>query len=270
MAGGNAEEEDVDFGFADLYCKVVPLLAKAVTADTLKRYLGALRHMPSNQLYISPSLYQHCTSVEEILDVLQRELYFHHSHINLLRNIVNTHGCSECKRLLQNYESRTTSHKRSRKNLSEEEIDGSSSTKKVKVKLGGESVVLGINIIETVQEELERTSEVSRDMIIFGKEETGSILLTFLIPATMEEAFINISKSEEHLSDLAAIGIQSIEIGEVTIDVEAYLDLERIYVEGAYSREIGDPTEIQHGLLPAVSTSYSANHAWSCYFLTVV
>ncbi len=204
--------------------KLFPLLAKTVAPDILKRYLMSLYHPKRRLQYLSQSLYQHLTSTEEILDILRQELYFHSIHVGLLRGIVKDCGCAECNHLLEEYESKipkSASLKRSRSELSDDEIDRSSSTKKLKVKSHEDSITL--NKVEVIQEELEGASGVSRDMIVYGNHKKGCTLLTFLIPASMEEALVDIGKSEKHLSKLAAVGILSIEIGQVTINVGAYL-----------------------------------------------
>ncbi len=224
--------------------KLFPLLAKAVTPDILKRYLASLYH-PERQLqYLCQSLYQHLTSTEEILDILRQELYFHSIQVGLLRGIVKGCGCAECNHLLEEYESKipkSTSLKRSRSELSDDEIDRSSSTKKLKVKNREDSITL--NKVEAIQEELEGASGVGRDMIVYAshKEFEGATLLTFLIPASMEEALVDIGKSEKHLPKLAAVGILSIEIGQVTINVGAYL----VQHKADQESESEEPTELK-------------------------
>ncbi len=215
---------DLSGDFGALFTKLLPLLAKAVNADTLKVYLTSFYHPVRRLPYVDESLYQHLASTEEILKILLKERYFHPLQVGLLRRIVKEYGCAECNRLLEEYESkipRRTSLKRSCNELSHNEIDSSSSTKKLKVKSREDSITL--NKIEVIQEELEGASGVSRDMIVYANHTEGCILLTFLIPVSMEEALVDIGKSEKHLSKLAAVGILSIEIGQVTINVGADL-----------------------------------------------
>ncbi len=217
---------DLSSDFAAFYFKVVPLLARAVTAVNLKRYLTAFRHPESNLPYVDPSLYQYSTSVEEILDKLESERYIHPIQTNLLGKIVRTHGCNESNCLLQEYESKipkSTPLKRSHNDLTDEETESSSSTKKLKVEVSGDSDKYCLEDVEEVQKALEKTTRVDHGVIVYAKHEPGSVILTFIIPESTVEYFTAISKSEKQLSDLAAIGILSIKIGQVTIDVKAHL-----------------------------------------------
>ncbi len=231
--------------FAALYSKVVPLLARAVTVDTLIRFLEALCHPITKLPYIEPSLYQHLTSVEEVLDVLRRVHYFHPTQINLLGIIVRSHGCSECKRLFQSYEDRIPKSaplKRSSNELTDEEIESSSGTKRLKVEISGNSDTYCLEDVEKVQQALEESTGIDHVVIIYAKHEPGSVVLTFIVPACTVESFTDISKSEKQLSALATIGILSIEVDKVTIDVKAHLVLQKLERHTLEEQEAAHPT----------------------------
>ncbi len=274
---------DLSDDFAALYSNVVPLLAGAVSVDKLNRYLKAFCHHSTNLPYIKPSLYQHLTSVEEVLDVLLDERYFHPTQINLLQKIVKSHGCPECKRLLQAYEDgipKSTPLKRSSNELTDEEIESSSGTKRLKVEVTGDSNTYCLEDVQKVQQALEESTGIDHVVIVYAKSEPGSVVLTFIVPACTVESFTNISKSKKRLSALAAIGILSIEVDNVTIDVKAHLvlqKLERLTLEegedahpiplkpstlkptpsseGTDSGGVGDTTVSQHGLFHPLSSS---------------
>ncbi len=226
-----AEEEfpDLSGNFAGLYSKVVPLLQKVVPVNVLKLFLKAYFDHETDKPLVDPSLYEHLTTTEAILNALLGSHRFRPINVGLLGAIVRSHGCEECKRLLREYECKIPKSrplKRSHNDLTDDEIDSCPCAKRLKIKLGGEIVTL--YIIETIKEGLERSSGVSSDMIVYAKHEPGCVLLTFLVPETTVRAFPGISKSPEHLSELAAIGVLSIEIEEIIIDIETHLTQHKV------------------------------------------
>ncbi len=215
---------DLSGAFASMYSKIVPLLQNRIAVSDLKRYLRFYCHPIKGLPYVDSSLYQHLSSTEDIIDNLCEKRRFYCIDVGLLGNIVESFGCDECKHLFQEYIRRfrkTTSLKRSRNELSDDEIDSCPCTKRLNVKIEGDSVT--VNVVEQVKEGLEKSSGVNRNVITYAKHGTGCVLLTFLVPETMVEAFTDISGSPEHWSDLAAIGILSIEVEEVTISTKAQL-----------------------------------------------
>ena len=90
--------------------------------------------------------------------------------------------------------------RRSHNILSNEETDNSSSTMRLKVELEGESDTWCMERIDLVQG-LQRSPGVSRDVIANAK------YIFYWSLASMVEALTVINKTEEHLVDLADIGI---------------------------------------------------------------
>ncbi len=272
---------NVEFEFAVMLSKLIPLIDKALELKTLKRFLRFFCDATTGKPHVQVAIYEHCTSTKEILDTLLQQCRFHCIQLNLLRRIVESYGCGDCKRLLQEYEAKMPKSaplKRSCNELSDVEIESSSGTKRLKVEITGDSDTCCLEDVESTQEALEKATRVDRDVIVFAKHEPGSVILTFIIPEGTVKSFTDISKSEKKLSDLATIGILSIKIDQVTIDVKAHLvpqKLERLTLEeqeaahptplkpstlkptpsseGTDSGGVGDPTVSQHGLFHPVN-----------------
>ncbi len=217
---------DLSAEFAFMVTQLIPLMNKAVDIETLKCFLQFFCDVRTRLPYVEPSIYQHCSSTAEVLKALHQQHYFHAIQLNLLRTIVGKYGCGESKRLLQEYESRipkSSPLKRSHNELTEEEIESSFSTKRLKVKSSRDLETFCLEDVENTQEALEKYSGVSRDAIVYAKHEPGCVVLTFIIPACTVESFSDTSKREEQLSDLANVGILAIEIDYASIDTEADL-----------------------------------------------
>ncbi len=220
------ESWDLSSAFAVMLSKLIPLMDKAVDVETLKRFLRFFRDVRTGQPYVEPTIYEHCASTADVLESLLQQHRFHAIQLNLLSTIVESYGCCECTRLLKEYRAKVPKSaplKRSHNELTEEEIQSSFSTKRLKVKSNRDSDTFCLVDVEKTQEALERFSGVSRDAIVYAKHEPGSVVLTFIVPACTVESFTDTSKSEDQLSDLAATGILAIETDHASIDIEAQL-----------------------------------------------
>ncbi len=209
--------------FADMLSDIVPLLARAVSADDLKDYLRRYRHPTSKRPYLDSSLYNKCTSTKEILNVLQDHCYIHPTQVCLLRRIVQKYGCDECKRLLQEYEAKipmTAPVKRRRDFPSDADTDTSRSTKKVKVTVEGNPDTCSLQDVENIKSAVEEATGISSDVIVLIQSEPGSVVLTFLVPASTSEYFVNISKDD---ISLAWSGILKIEIDDTVIEIQVQM-----------------------------------------------
>ncbi len=275
------ESWDLSVEFAVMLSKLITLMDKAVDVETLKYFLQFLLDVRTGQPYIEPSIYQDCASTAEVLKALLQQLRFHALQPKLLNTVVESFGCNACKHLLQEYNAKIPKSaplKRSSNELTDEEIESSSGTKRLNVEVSGNSDTFCLEDVERTQEALERSSGVSRDVTVFAKHEPGSVILTFIVPACTVESFTNISKGVKKLSYLAAIGILSIKIDQVTIDTKAHIVHQKLQdlsleepeaahptpltpstlkptpsSEGTDSGGVGDPTVSQHGLFHPVS-----------------
>ncbi len=268
----------IEVEFAFMVSQLIPLMNKAVDIETLKCFLQFLRDERTGQPYIEPSVYQHCTSTAEVLKALLQQRRFHAIQLGLLGTIVGKYGCGESKRLLKKYKSKIPKSaplKRLRNELTDEEIQSSYGTKRLKVKINGDPETVCLEDVERSQEALERSSEVRQDVIVFAKHEPGSVILTFIVPECTVKSFTDISKSEKKLSDLATMGILSIKTDQVTIHTKVHQKLQDLSLEeqedahptplkpstlkptpsseGTDSGGVGDPTVSQHGLFHPVS-----------------
>ncbi len=223
-----AEDEIPDYlssAFAYMYRRIVPLLQRKVAVNDVKLYLKMYCDPATDLPYVDPALYRHITTTEEVLDALLEHHRIGFLNFGLLARILKRFGCEECNHLFLEYVRKVmkaASRKRPRNELSDEQIDSCHYTKKLKVKIEEKSVTF--YVVERVKEGLEKSSGVSRDVIIYAKHDPASVLLTFMVPETTVVTFTDIGNHPEQLSDLATIGILSIEIDvPVTIDIEAQL-----------------------------------------------
>ncbi len=258
--------------FAFMLGNLIPLMNKEVEVEKLKRFLQHFRDVRTGLPYVDPKIYESCASTAEVLDALVKQQWFHSTQLNLLKTIVGKYGCVESQSLLQEYELKLPKSaplkKRSRNEHTDVETVSSYGSKKLKVDINGDADTYSLNDVEVVQEALEKTSRVSRDVIVLEKLDPGSVILTFIVPACTVGSFTDLEKSEKHLSDLAAVGILSIKIDHVTINVKAHLVPKETLSpkrhptklkpstlqptpgsEGTDSRGVMDPTVSQHGLL---------------------
>ncbi len=272
------ESRDLSVEFAFMISKLYPLMNKAAEVEAIKLFLLHYCDVKTGQPYVEPSIYQHCTSTAEVLKALFKQRRFHAIQLGLLGTIVEKYGCGESKRLLQEYESKIPKSaplKRLRNELTDEEIQSSYGTKRLKVKINGDSETVCLENVKNSQEALERSSGISQDAIVFAKHEPGSVVLTFIVPECTVKSFTDISKSERKLSDLAAMGILSIKVDQVTIDTKLHQKLQDLSLEGQEAAHptplkpstlkptpssegtdsggVGDPTVSQHGLFHPVS-----------------
>ncbi len=279
------ESWDLSTEFAFMLSRLSPLMDKAVDFEAFKCFLYYFRDVTTGYPYIEPSIYSSCASTAEVLKALFDQHRFHAIQLDLLNTIVEKFGCDESKHLLREYESKIPKSaplKRSCNELTDEEIESSSGTKRLKVETSGDSDTYSLEDVEKVQEVLGKSYRVSCDAIVFAKHKPGSVILTFIVPACTVASFSDISQTEKHLSDLTAVGILSIEIDQFTIDVKALLvsqELEQLSLKeqefarlikstsstvkptpsskGTRSEGVGNPTVSQHGRLHPVSSSCS-------------
>ncbi len=279
------ESWDLSAEFAVMLSKLITLMDKAVDVETLKCFLQFFCDVRTGQPYVEPSIYQHCTSTAEVLKALLQHLRFHAIQPKILNTIVESYGCKACKHLLQEYKAKipkSATLKMSSNELTDEEIESSSGTKRLKVEVSGNSDTFCLEDVERTQEALETSSGVSRDVTVFAKHEPGSVILTFIVPACTVVSFTDISKSETQLTALAAIGILSIEIDKVTINVKAHLVFQKLEwltlkeqvaahptpqkpstlkptpsSESTDSGGVEDPTVSQHGLFQSSAPTLS-------------
>ncbi len=227
--------------FADMFSDIVPLLARAVTADTLKCYLRAYRHPTTNRPYLDSSLYNECTSTKEVLHALQDHCYIHPTQVCLLRRIIRKYGCDECKRLLQEYEAKipmTAALKRRQDFPSDSTVNTGHSTKKIKVTVKGNPETCSLQEVEKITAALGEATDVNPDVMVLIQSEPGSVVLTFLIPASTAEHFVNISKDD---ISLARSGILKIEIDDTVIEIQAQMP-------PAHKREVESTSQLLEDL----------------------
>ncbi len=186
---------------------------EAVDVETLKCFLRLLRDVRTGQPYVEPAIYQCCTSSSTAAPLPRHRAKTSENY----RWEVWLWWIQAPPRGVWIQSTKVYS---SQKVLQwTEKIESSSSTKRLKVETSSDPDTYCLEDVEKTQEALEMSSGV----IVFAKHEPGSVRLTFIVPVCTVESFTNINKSDEHLSDLAAIGITSIEIDGV-INVKAHLE----------------------------------------------
>ncbi len=159
-----------------MICQLFPLMNKEVDVETLKLFLHFFRDVRTGQLYVERTIYQHCTSTAEVLDTLLQQRRFHAIQLHLLKKIVESFGGNESKHLLRKYEAKVPKSaplKRSRYELTDEEIQSSYGTKRLKVETSGDPDTYSLADVEKVQKALAKSSGVSQYAIVLAKHKPG-------------------------------------------------------------------------------------------------
>lgn len=248
--GTISDEESWDLSgeFAVMMTKLIPLMNRALQVETLKLFLRIFRDLRTGQPYVDPTIYQHCASTADIIESLLQQHRFHPIQPSLLTIIVEKYGCAQSKRLLREYVSKIPKSKplkESMNELTDKEIESSHGMNVLKLEITRDSDTFCLEDVERAQEALERLFGVSATAMVYAKSETGSVILTFMIPTCTVETFSNVGKSEKLLPELAAEGILSIRIGEVLIDVRPFLISQKPGQPPAAELEAADQMELK-------------------------
>lgn len=230
LATVSDEAWDLSDSFASMFATVVRLLSAILPVGTLKCYLDSLVHLEEGKPYFDPTLYNDCASTNDILCCLQTRYYIHPLHVRLLKSIVEHYGCDECKRLVKEYElkiPKSAPLKRSRNMLSAQAIElvaSCGATKKLKVCTEGDFDSNNFQEVERIQQALQSATGVCSDVLNFVSQKPGSVILTFLVPATTKDAFRTMNEAI-----LAASGILWITFNSVEV-YKWYRDVPRLHV----------------------------------------
>ena len=161
------ELHDLSTEFATTLTDVRKRLNECTDVDTLKTFLNSYSHplYPAKR-YIEPHVYHNATTVADtVLSLFPQYInYMHHIFLN---KIVDKFGDEKCKECLQKYEKFfQDSVRKLRKHpapLTDEEIEQSSSQKRLKVTTSGDARATTLHNLHTVQEAIEQTTGVSQD-----------------------------------------------------------------------------------------------------------
>ena len=238
--------------FATTFTKLTGILNTSVQTSELKEFLESYCHpLYPEQYYVDPKIYGTATTTKEVLKSLFPR-YINYMHYYLLEEIVEEFGCDKAKEVLQQYTDQKYSRKRKLSDLpgpiTDGEIEQFHGTKKLKVQVEGDTSDATVNIIDETQAALEKATGIKRAVITFGFHDPGSVLLTFLIPASIFHIFNELNV--EDLAILADSGVMSLEIDEIVIDkVQQYCTVKSHAVDVAVDGgECTKPTGLEYYL----------------------
>ena len=238
--------------FATTFTKLAGILNTSVQTSELKEFLESYCHpLYPEQYYVDPKIYGAATTTKEVLKSLFPQ-YINYMHYYLLEEIVEAFGCDKAKKVLQQYTDQMCSRKRKLSDLpgpiTDGEIEQFHGTKKFKVQVEGDTSDATVKIIDEIQEALEKATGIKRAVITYGSNDPGSVLLTFLIPASIFHIFNDLDA--EDLVILADSGVMSLKIDEIVIDkVQRYCTVKSHAVEVAVdSDERTKPTGLEYYL----------------------
>ena len=206
--------------FATTFTKLAEILNSSVQTSELKEFLESYCHpLYPEQYYVDPKIYRAATTTKGVLKSLFPQ-YINYMHYYLLEEIVEEFGCDKAKEVLQQYTDQKYSRKRKLSDLpgpiTDGEIEQFHGTKKLKLQVEGDTSDATVNIIDETQAALEKATGIKRVVITYGFHDPGSVLLTFLIPASIFHIFNELNA--EDLAILADSGVMSLEIDEIVID----------------------------------------------------
>ena len=237
--------------FATTFTKLAEILNSSVQTSELKEFLESYCHpLYPEQYYVDPKIYRAATTTKEVLKSLFPQ-YINYIHYYLLEEIVEEFGCDKAKELLQQYTDQKYSRKRKLSDLpgpiTDGEIEQFHGTKKLKVQVEGDTSDATVNIINETQAALEKATGIKRAVITYGSHDPGSVLLTFLIPASIFHIFNNLNA--EDLGILADNGVMSLKIDEIVVDkIQQYSTVKSHAVEVAVDSEHTKPTGLEYYL----------------------
>ena len=238
--------------FATTFTELAEILNTSVQISKLKEFLKSYCHpLHPEEHYVDPKIYGTATTTKELLEFLVPQ-YINYMHYYLLEDIVVTFGCDRAKEVLQQYTDQKYSRKRKLNSLpgpiTDGEIEQFHGTKKLKVQVEGDTSDVTMEIIDEIQEVLEKASGIKRKFILYAFQDPGSVLLTFLIPDTIFHIFHELNA--EDLAILADSGVMKLEIDEVVIDnIQKYSTVKSHAVEVAVEGgERTKPTGLEYYL----------------------
>ena len=237
--------------FATTFAELTEILNTSVEISELKKFLESYCHpLYPEQTYVAPKIYGNATTTKEVLKSLFPQ-YINYMHYYLLENIVVKFGCDRAKEVLQQYTDQMYSRKRKLNDLpgpiTDGEIEQFHGTKKLKVQVEEDTSDATVGTIGEVQEALEKATGIKRSFLTYGFHYPGSVLLTFLIPASISHIFHELNT--EDLAILANSGVIRLEIDEIVTDIQQYRTVKSHAVEVAVdSGEWTKPTGLEHYL----------------------
>ena len=221
----DASKKQTFVAFDYMFAKAVELLAKATDFETLNHFLKSLCRLRTQVPYISPKLYEHCTTTAEVLESLRPQL-INTMHLYLLKKIVDKFGCDQAKELVRQYDTTFPSEiplKRLGDPLTDEEIEACIGTKKLKVVIDRDPNGVTKRDVEVYQGVIARNAGIPPEVVVYAKHTTGSVVLMFLTPEGTTEAFIN--PTVEHLLFLLGSGVVRMEVDGDVCNVLGRLDM---------------------------------------------
>ena len=237
--------------FATTFVELAEILNTSVQTSKLKEFLESYCHpLYPERYYVDPKIYRDAATTKQVLKSLLPQ-YINYIHYYLLEDIVVTFGCDRAKEVLQQYTDQKNSQKTKLSDLpgpiTDEEIEQFHGSKKLKVEVEGDTSDATVKIIDEIQKALEKATGIKRAVITYGSHDPGSVLLTFLVPASIFHIFNDLNA--EDLGILADNGVMSLEIDEIVINkIQQYSTVKSHAVEVAVDSEHTKPTGLEYYL----------------------
>ena len=235
-----------------MFSDVTDLLDKSINMARLKDFLDCYSHpLYPEQLYVNPKIYKDANTTKQLIKSLCPQ-FINFMHYYLLEDIVRKFGCDRAKEVLQQYTDQKFSRKRKLKDLpspiTDGEIEQFHGTKKLKVKIEGDTSDATVETIGKTQKALEMASGIMKVVITYAFYACGSVVITFLIPESIHHIFHELNT--EDLAILADSGVMSLEIDEVVIDdIRQYSTMKRsAIVVAVEDGECTKPTGLEYYL----------------------
>ena len=229
-----------------MFSDVTDLLDKSVDMAKLKDFLDCYCHpLYPQELYVNPKTYKDANTTKQLIKSLCPQ-FINFIHYYLLEDIVRKFGCDKAIEILQQYTGMKYSRKRKLNSLpgpiTDGEIEQFHGTKKLKLKVEGDTSDASVKTIDDVQEALEKASGIKRAFIPYAFQDPGCVLLTFLIPESISHIFHDLNT--EDLAILADSGVMSLEIDEVVIDnIQKYCTVKRHATDLQVAVDSGERTK---------------------------
>ena len=205
--------------FAIAFPEVANILNTFVHVSELKIFLESYsHHLHPEQLYIDPKIYRDASTTEQVMKSLFPQ-FINYMHYYLLEDIVVRFHYGRAKEILQQYTEQKVRCMSKLKDLpgpiTSEEIEQFHGTIKLKVEVKGDISDATVEVIDKVEDALEKATGVDRTVIVYVGHDLGSIL-TFLIPESIVHIFHELNA--EDLTIIANSRVMKLEVDERVID----------------------------------------------------
>ena len=211
--------------FAIVMDKITEVIETVVKLEKLLRFLRFLCHPLNPEMtYIDQHILKSTSSVSEVMECLVPE-YINYMETGLLEAIIERFECTKAESLLQEYHDRypTSRLLTDMPNPVSDETLDLTRRKRLRVECNGDIVFESARAfdVKRIRTAIEDATGIDHQFVTHAQHSEGSLILTFLIPASVSSIFQELF--DEDLEILAEARIVKLQIDDIIIsDIQEY------------------------------------------------